>query len=66
MLLLTLSITVVLGLPTGAPDTACTNGLMPNHGDVNNMATGDVPFIVNISNIGSYYVPGDMYESKMS
>ena len=67
MLVLTLSITAVLGFPTGAPTDACTNGLMPNHGNPANMATGDVPFNVDISDLGGRcYVPGDTYESKMS
>ena len=65
MLVLTLSTTAVLGNPTGAPGTACTNGLMPGHTTPANMAAGDVPFFVNISTIGSYYIPGYIYESKM-
>ena len=66
MLVLTVSTTAVLGFPMGAPTDACTNGLMPaGHTNPANMAGDDVPYYVNISTIGSYYIPGYMYESKM-
>ena len=64
--MLALSTTAVLGLPGGAPVDACDNGLMPNHANPANTATGPVPFNVNTRDIGSYYVPDDTYESKIS
>lgn len=64
--MLALSTTAVLGLPTGAPAGACDNGLMPNHPSPPNTAMGDVPFNVITRDIGSYYVPDESYESKIS
>ena len=60
-----MSVPVILGFPTGAPSDACTNGLMPaGHANPANMATGDVPFNVNITEIGNSYTPGQMYSSQ--
>ena len=60
-----MSTTAVFGWPAGAPIQACTNGLMPTgHTDPANMATGDVPFTVNISDIGESYMPGASYTSE--
>ena len=68
MLVLTLSTTAVLGFPTGAPETACATLMPVGHDALANQATGDVPFSVDISDLGAgpCYIPGDMYESKMS
>ena len=68
MLVLTLSTTAMLGFPTGAPETACATLMPVGHTDPANQATGDVPFDVDISDLGAgpCYIPGDMYESKMS
>ena len=60
-----MSVPVILGLPNGAPTDACNNGLMPaGHTNPANMATGDVPFNVNITEIGNSYTPGQMYSSE--
>ena len=64
MLILTVSKAAVLGFPMGAPSDACTNGLMPQHTSPANSASGDVPFSVNISDIGDSYTPEEMYTSK--
>ena len=60
-----MSVPAILGFPAGAPSDACTNGLMPaGHTSPANMATGDVPFNVNITEIGNSYTPGQMYSSE--
>ena len=61
---MTVSVPAILGLPGGAPSQACTNGLVPAHTSPANMATGDVPFNVNITEIGNSYTPGQMYSSE--
>ena len=67
MLVLTLSTTAVLGRPEGAPESACASLMPVGHTNPANQATGDVPFNVDISDLGGRcYVPGEMYESKMS
>jgi len=58
-----MSISVVMALPLGAPPTACGN-IVPQHTSVDNMASGPVPFEVDISSIGSSYVPNYNYTSK--
>ena len=66
MLIVAVSTTAVLGFPAGAPDSTCTNGLMPaGHTTPANMA-GDNPFPynINISNIGESYTPGANYTSE--
>ena len=52
-----------MALPLGAPPTACGN-IVPQHTSVDNMASGPVPFEVDISSIGSSYVPNYNYTSK--
>ena len=64
MLVLAVSAVTVLGLPDGAPMVACTNGLIPGHTSAPNVATGDVPFYVNTSDIGDYYMPEEAYTSE--
>lgn len=64
MLVLTVSTATVLGLPNGAPVMACNNGLVPDHGNPQNMASGDSPFYVNISDLGDYYIPEETYTSE--
>ena len=65
MLVLAVSAVTVLGLPDGAPEMACTNGLIPAHTNSTNTANGTrVPFYVNTSNIGDYYIPGRTYRSE--
>ena len=60
-----MSVPVILGFPDGASSDACTNGLIPaGHANPANMATGDVPFNVNITEIGNSYTPGQMYSSE--
>ena len=67
VLVLTLSTTAVLGLPTGAPEAACASLMPLGHTIPANQATGDVPFNVDISDLGGRcYAPGETYESKMS
>ena len=61
-----MSTTAVLGLPNGAPETACATLVPVGHTNPANQATGDVPFNVVISDTQGCYVPGDTYESKMS
>ena len=63
MLILALTTVGVMGRSSGAPDQACGNGLVPDHGGTNT-ASGEVPFIVNTSNIGSSYTPDAMYTSE--
>ena len=59
------SIWTTLGLPTGAPTDACNIDLMPaGHTNPANTATGDVPFNVNITEIGNSYTPGQTYSSE--
>lgn len=54
----------VLGYPAGAPTAACSN-IRPNHTNPSNMATGLVPFTINIINLtNNSYVPGQIYTSK--
>ena len=60
-----MSVPAILGFPEGAPIDACTNGLIPaGHTNPVNKATGDVPFNVNITEIGNSYIPGQMYSSE--
>jgi len=56
--------TVVMAYPPGAPIQACKDGTNIIPISVDNMATGEVSFTVDISNIGSRYTPGDNYTSK--
>lgn len=64
MLILTVSKTAVLGRSNGAPEEACSNGLVPSHISPANSATGEVPFSVDISDIGDSYTPEETYTSK--
>jgi len=57
------STVTVLGLPGGAPEGACMT-FTPGHTNPPNMATGEVPFYVNISEITDYYEPDETYTSK--
>ena len=61
-----MSTTAVLGLPDGAPSPVCASLIPLAHTIPANMATGDVPFNVDINATGGCYAPGDMYQSKMS
>ena len=51
----------VLGLSSGAPVSACMT-ITPDHGP--SLATGPVPFLVNISSLDGGYIPGQTYTSK--
>ena len=62
--MLAVSAVTVLGRPDGAPIDACSNGLVPGHPSPPNMANGSVPFYVNISNFGGYYMPEETYTSE--
>ena len=64
MLVLALSVTAIMANSRGAPDQACGNGLIPGHTSPTNMATGEVPFNVSTSNIGSSYTPDTTYTSE--
>ena len=57
------STVTVLGRPDGAPEEACMT-FIPGHANPPNMAAGDVPFYVNISEIADYYEPDETYTSK--
>ena len=61
--MLAVSAVTVLGLPGGAPVAAC-DGLVPVHTISPNTATGEVPFSVNISDFGGYYMPEETYTSE--
>ena len=63
LLVLVVTATTVLGLPMGAPEQACSTITPVGHTAVNNMATGSVPFNVDISSINSSYIPGQTYTS---
>ena len=65
MIIVAVSTTAVLGLPTGAPDSACTNLMPAGHTNPANMV-GDDPFPYNftIRNIGEGYIPGTNYSSE--
>ena len=56
-----LSVTKVVGLSSGAPDSACS-GFTPGHGP--SSASGPVPFLVNISSLDGGYSPEQSYTSK--
>ena len=66
VLLFTISTAVVMAYPPGAPIQACENGtnIIPRHISITNMASGAVPFTVDISNIGNRYTPGSNYTSE--
>ena len=66
VLLITMTTTVVLALPDGAPVGACEGGsnIVPLHNRLNNTATGAVPFTVDISDVGNSYRPGINYTSE--
>ena len=53
LLVLVVTVTTVLGLPMGAPEQACSTITPVGHTAVNNMASGSVPFNVDISSINS-------------
>ena len=60
-----MSVPAILGFPSGAPSDTCYNDFLPAaHLSPANMATGDVPFNVNITEIGNSYTPGQMYSSE--
>ena len=61
MLLLGVAVNAVIGNRFGAPPEACST-ITPGHGD--SMATGEVPYTVDISSLTSGYVPGQNYTSK--
>ena len=61
VLLLGVSVTAVVGYPSGAPTQACTT-ITPDHNV--STATGSVPYIVNISSLDNGYVPGQNYTSE--
>ena len=61
MLLLGVSVTAVVGLPGGAPTSACST-ITPSHGG--STATGSVPYSVNISSLDGGYIPGQNYTSE--
>ena len=61
VLLLTVSVTAVVGRRTGAPIAACTT-ITPSHGG--STATGAVPYSVNISSLDGGYMPGQNYTSE--
>ena len=58
-----LSVTKVGGLPTGAPDIACSE-FSPSLGHGPSSASGPVPFLVNISSLDGGYSPEQSYTSK--
>ena len=60
MLTLAVTITAVVGYPSGAPDFACSS-MTPLH--TSNTASGPVPFSVNISSLNHGYQPGQTYIS---
>ena len=55
------AVTAVVGLSSGAPDSACST-ITPGHGT--SVATGPVPFKVNISSLDGGYIPGQTYASE--
>ena len=61
--MLVVTTTAVLGLPLGAPEAACSTAT-PNHIAVPNMATGSVPYDVDISSLDGGYEPGKAYTIK--
>ena len=61
VLTLSLSLNAVLGRRLGAPIDACGN-ITPQHGGAS--STDPLPYTVNISNIGDYYIPGRTYTSE--
>ena len=56
----------VMGYPSGAPEQACVEISPLGHTAVDNMATGPVPYSVNISSLSTGYVGGQTYTSKYS
>ena len=60
MLFLGVTVTVVVGNMAGAPPEACST-ITPGHGT--SMATGAVPYTVDISSLTDGYVPGQNYTS---
>ena len=58
-----LSVTMVVGLPGGAPDFACS-AFNPGLGHGSSSASGPVPFLVNISSLDGGYSPQQSYTSK--
>ena len=67
MLVLVVTATTVLGYPLGAPEPACVDIFPIGHNTtVENMATGPVPFTVDISSLNNGYTPGQSYRSKQS
>ena len=59
MLVLVVTATTVLGLPQGAPEQACADILPLGHTTPGNMATGAVPFTVDISSLNNGYIHRD-------
>ena len=57
---LAVAVTAVVGYSAGPPDDACST-MTPGH--FSNIATGPVPFTVNISSLDCGYLPGHNYTS---
>ena len=55
----------VMGYPLGAPEQACAEIRPLGHVAIGNMATGTVPYYVNISSFNDGYVGGQTYTSKL-
>ena len=65
MLVLAVSAVTVIGRPEGAPEQACTNGLIPAHTSPPNGANQSyVPFSINTGYVASPYRPGGTYYSE--
>ena len=64
MLLLGIPVTVVMGLSSGAPESACsTISPDPNRHNADPQ-TSEFPYYVNMSSLANGYVPGRSYPSK--
>ena len=65
VLLLAVTATTVLGLPTGAPLQACPRIYPFGHVNPANTASGPVPYTVNTSYLtNGTYAPGEQHSSK--
>ena len=54
----------VMGYPLGAPEQACADIRPLDHIAIDNMATGAVPYYVNISSLSDGYLGGQTYTGK--
>jgi len=60
--MINISVICIEALPNGAPASACSD-FIPQHLP-NQVATGPVPYVVNVSNIGDSYTSGQTYPSE--